>query len=283
MQLADGSRGRRPIVVGANMKTFGEQDIHLFREGTHCELYRCFGAHPTSLDGTDGVHFAVWAPNAATVSVIGDFNDWNRDANALTQRDDGSGIWEGFVSGVAQGTSYKYHVASRVGDYRVDKADPFAFYGEAPPQTASRVWSLDYDWGDGDWMRSRARRNALDAPWSIYEVHLGSWRRTGSENRSLTYREIAEPLADYVAHMGFTHVEFLPLTEHPFYGSWGYQTTGYFAPTARYGTPQDLMYLIDYLHQRGIGVILDWVPSHFPSDEHSLVYFDGPVDFVLDE
>ena len=257
------------------MKTFGEQDIHLFREGTHCELYRCFGAHPTSLDGTDGVHFAVWAPNAATVSVIGDFNDWNRDANALTQRDDGSGIWEGFVSGVAQGTSYKYHVASRVGDYRVDKADPFAFYGEAPPQTASRVWSLDYDWGDGDWMRSRARRNALDAPWSIYEVHLGSWRRTGSENRSLTYREIAEPLADYVAHMGFTHVEFLPLTEHPFYGSWGYQTTGYFAPTARYGTPQDLMYLIDYLHQRGIGVILDWVPSHFPSDGHGLSYFDG--------
>jgi len=257
------------------MNLLGAEDIHLFREGTHCELYRSLGAHLGSDREAEGARFAVWAPNARAVSVVGDFNGWDRTAAPLAPRDDGSGIWEGFVAGVEHGAAYKYHIVSRVGGYSVDKADPFAFYAETPPRTASRAWSLDYEWGDGDWMRSRGRRNALDAPWSIYEVHLGSWCRASDGNRSLTYREIAEPLADYVTGMGFTHVEFLPLTEHPFYGSWGYQTTGYFAPTARYGTPQDLMYLIDLLHQRGVGVIMDWVPSHFPSDGHGLSYFDG--------
>jgi 1,4-alpha-glucan branching enzyme len=250
-------------------------DIHLFREGTHCELYRSLGAHLASRSDPAGARFAVWAPNASAVSVIGDFNGWTPRSARLEPREDGSGIWEGFVAGVEHGSAYKYDIASRFDDYRAEKADPFAFFAEEPPRTASRVWSLDYDWNDADWMRSRNRRNALDAPWSIYEMHLGSWCRTRETNRSLTYREIAEPLTKYVTEMGFTHVEFLPLTEHPFYGSWGYQTTGYFAPTARYGTPQDLMYLIDHLHRHGVGVILDWVPSHFPGDGHGLAYFDG--------
>jgi 1,4-alpha-glucan branching enzyme len=261
------------------MNSFSAQDIHLFREGTHCELYRSLGAHLTSRGGVTGARFAVWAPNAKAVSVMGDFNAWSLDAAPLSPREDSSGIWEGFVGGVEHGSAYKYHIASRVQDFTVEKADPFAFFAEKPPQTASRAWSLDYEWGDGDWMSSRHRHNALDAPWSIYEVHIGSWCRTGEESRSLTYREIAEPLADYVTRMGFTHIEFLPLTEHPFYGSWGYQTTGYFAPTARYGTPQDLMYLIDHLHRCGVGVILDWVPSHFPGDRHGLAYFDGTYLF----
>jgi len=251
-----------------------EGDIYYFREGTHARLYRVLGAHPTVVDGTRGVRFAVWAPNAEHVAVIGDFNGWSKDANPLVARGDWSGIWQGFVPGVEPGAAYKYHIRSRYDGYCVDKADPFAFFAEAPPRTASRVWTLDYEWGDAEWMARRKDANALRAPWSIYEVHLGSWRRT-ADGRSLSYREIAEPLADYVAEMGFTHVEFLPVMEHPFYGSWGYQVVGYFAPTSRYGTPQDFMYLIDALHQRGIGVILDWVPSHFPADEHGLAYFDG--------
>ena len=251
-----------------------EGDIYYFREGTHARLYRVLGAHPAVVDGTPGVRFAVWAPNAEHVSVIGDFNGWNKDAHPMRPRSDGSGIWQTFVPGVGQGAAYKYHIRSRYDGYRVDKADPFAFFAEQPPQTASRVWTLDYEWGDAEWMAGRKHANSLAAPWSIYEVHLGSWRRS-ADGRSLSYREIAQPLADYVAEMGFTHVEFLPLMEHPFYGSWGYQTIGYFAPTSRYGTPQDLKYLIDVLHQRGIGVILDWVPSHFPADEHGLAYFDG--------
>jgi 1,4-alpha-glucan branching enzyme len=250
------------------------QDVYYFREGSHARLYRVLGAHPALVDGRAGVQFAVWAPNAESVAVIGDFNGWDRRANPLSVRGDSSGIWEGFVEGVPAGAAYKYRIRSHHGGYEVDKADPYAFFSETPPRTASRVWALDYDWGDGDWMQRRSETNALNAPWAVYEVHLGSWSRT-PDGRSLTYREIAEPLADYVAAMGFTHVEFLPLMEHPFYGSWGYQTVGYFGPTARYGTPQDLMYLIDMLHQRGVGVILDWVPSHFPSDEHGLAYFDG--------
>jgi 1,4-alpha-glucan branching enzyme len=187
-----------------------------------------------------------------------------------------SGIWEGFVSDIEKGSIYKYHIISKYNNYRVDKGDPFAFYWETPPQKASIVWDLNYEWGDIEWMRNRYRYNSLNKPFSIYEVHIGSWRRVPKEgNRFLTYKEIAHHLADYVKEMGFTHVEFLPVMEHPFYGSWGYQTTGYFAPTSRYGTPQDFMYLIDYLHQKGIGVILDWVPSHFPTDEYGLVYFDG--------
>src|SRR5262249_55869151 len=187
-----------------------------------------------------------------------------------------SGIWEGFVPGVGPGAAYKYHVVSRYHGHRADKLDPFAFYQEVPPRTAAIVWDLSYEWHDHDWMRQRGHHNALVAPWPIYEVPLGSWRRVPEEgDRFLSYREVGPRLADYVQRMGFTHVEFLPLTEHPFYASWGYQTTGYFAATSRYGTPQDLMALIDYLHQRGIGVILDWVPSHFPGDEHGLRYFDG--------
>jgi 1,4-alpha-glucan branching enzyme len=261
-----------------------EHDIYLFREGTHARLYQVLGAHAVGAETSGrrtagrpaGTHFGVWAPNAERVSVLGDFNGWKAAANPLQPRPDGSGIWQGFVEGVEQGAVYKYRIESREGGYGVDKADPFAFAAEEPPRTASRVWKLDYDWGDAQWMAERGRANSLDAPWSIYEVHLGSWQRAADDSgRHLGFREIAEPLADYVASVGFTHVEFLPLTEHPFYGSWGYQTVGYFAPTARYGTPQDLMYLIDHLHRRGIGVIMDWVPSHFPGDEHGLAYFDG--------
>jgi 1,4-alpha-glucan branching enzyme len=208
------------------------------------------------------------------VSVIGDWNGWNADADRLHPRWDGSGIWEGRVDGARAGHAYKYRIASADGTLLPDKSDPFAFFCEEPPRTASRVWSLDYDWGDADWMATRRARNALDAPISIYELHAGSWRRH-ADGRFLSYRELAEALVPYLHETGFTHVELLPVTEHPFYGSWGYQTTGYFAPTARYGTPQDLMFLVDHLHRHGIGVILDWVPSHFPTDAHGLARFDG--------
>ncbi|MFU8796569.1 MAG: 1,4-alpha-glucan branching protein GlgB [Dehalococcoidia bacterium] len=252
-----------------------DDDLFLFNEGSHRRLHEKLGAHPMTIDGSRGAYFAVWAPNAWQVSVIGDFNDWNRSTHILRPRDQ-SGIWEGFVPGVASGTIYKYHIVSHRSGYCVDKADPFAFHAETPPKTASVVWDLEYEWTDTAWMEKRRRCNALDAPLTIYEVHLGSWQRVPEEgNRSLSYRELAPRLADYVRQLGFTHVEFLPVMEHPFYGSWGYQSTGYFAPTSRYGTPQDLMFLIDYLHQQDIGVILDWVPSHFPNDEHGLAYFDG--------
>jgi len=220
-----------------------------------------------------GAHFAVWAPNAAAVSVIGDWNGWQSGTDALTVRGDSSGIWEGEVAAVQRGQAYKYHITSHVHGYRVEKADPYGVLCEVPPATASRVWTLEYDWQDAAWMAERGRRNGLDAPMSIYEMHPGSWRR--KDGRFLNYRELGVALADYASDMGFTHVELMPVTEHPFYGSWGYQTTGYFAPTARYGDPQDLMYLVDRLHQQGVGVILDWVPSHFPTDEHGLAYFDG--------
>ncbi len=252
-----------------------ELDLHLWSEGTHYRAYRSLGSHLTEVDGQPGVSFAVWAPNAATVSVVGDFNGWNRGSHPLRPLGP-SGVWHGFVPGVGKGTTYKYFIASRLGGFTVEKADPFAVRQETPPRTGSVVWDLDYAWNDAVWMRDRAGKNGLRSPMSIYEVHLGSWRRVPEEgNRSLRYREIAAPLADYCVDMGFTHVELLPITEHPFYGSWGYQTTGYFAPTSRYGTPQDFAYLVDTLHQRGIGVILDWVPSHFPTDEHGLAYFDG--------
>jgi 1,4-alpha-glucan branching enzyme len=249
--------------------------MHLFHEGSHLTLWEKLGSHRIVSGGKDGTAFAVWAPNAASVSVMGDFNGWNKESHPLAPAAD-SAIWEGFVPSVAKGTVYKYHILSRHRGYRVDKADPFAVLQEKPPRTGSVVWDLDYEWGDGEWMAGRAERNSLSAPVSIYEMHVGSWRRVASEeNRPLTYRELAPELADYLERTGFTHVELLPIMEHPFYGSWGYQTTGYFAPTARYGTPQDFMFLVDYLHRRGLGVILDWVPSHFPSDEHGLVYFDG--------
>ncbi|MBI5490161.1 MAG: 1,4-alpha-glucan branching protein GlgB [Deltaproteobacteria bacterium] len=250
-------------------------DLYLLGEGTHNRLYERLGAHPMTVDGQAGTHFAVWAPNAASVRVMGDFNGWNDSAHPLVGRTE-SGVWEGFLPGVGPGTVYKYHVVSRLDGYHVDKADPFALLAELPPRTGSVVHELSYDWGDAEWMAARKVRRPPDRPVSIYEVHLGSWRRVPEEaNRSLGYRELAEPLADWVQRMGFTHVELLPITEHPFYGSWGYQTTGYFAPTSRYGTPQDFMFLVDTLHRRGIGIILDWVPSHFTQDEHGLVYFDG--------
>jgi 1,4-alpha-glucan branching enzyme len=248
-------------------------DLHLFNEGSHLRLYEKLGSHPGSVDGTEGTHFAVWAPNAEGVGVIGDFNGWSGRGHEMRSVGN-SGIWQVFVPGVGPGARYKYRIRPRGGGSSLEKADPFAFHAETPPHTASSVWSLDYEWMDKEWMEARAQRQARTAPMTIYELHLGSWRR-GEGGRFLPYRELAPQLADYVASMGFTHVELLPIMEHPFYGSWGYQTTGYFAPTSRYGTPQDLMYLIDQLHQRGIGVILDWVPSHFPDDPHGLARFDG--------
>jgi len=251
-------------------------DIHLFKEGTHGRLYERLGSHRVAVDGAEGARFAVWAPNADAVSVMGDFNGWDRQRDPLRVREDGSGIWEAFVPGVTQGAQYKYGIRSGWSGQEFDKGDPFAFAWQCPPDTASRVQDLHYRWDDAAWMAARRGANAPDAPMSIYEMHLGSWRRVPEDaNRFLSYREIAQPLAEYVRDLGFTHVELMPVTEHPFYGSWGYQTTGYFAPTARYGAPQDFMYLVDTLHQHGIGVILDWVPSHFPSDAHGLCYFDG--------
>ena len=254
---------------------FTEDDLYLFNEGSHVRLYRKLGAHPLEHDGRRGVHFAVWAPNARSVTVIGDFNGWDKERHPLEPRG-GSGVWEGFVTDVEPGARYKYHVRSARGRYAVDKADPVGFLHEVPPATASVVQDLAYEWGDGAWMAERGRRFAGDAPVSVYEVHAGSWRRPDDPGREfLGWRELAHALAEWVEDLGFTHVELLPIMEHPFYGSWGYQTTGYFAPTSRYGSPQDLMAFVDHLHQRGIGVILDWVPSHFPTDEHGPGYFDG--------
>jgi 1,4-alpha-glucan branching enzyme len=257
------------------MSLLTDHDLYLFNEGSHVQLYERLGSHTRTVDGVYGTNFAVWAPDAEAVYVLGNFNGWNKTGHRMHSRGQ-SGIWETFIPNLGKGSRYKYHVVSRYNGYKVDKADPFAFHTETPPHTASIVWDLDYEWGDNTWMSSRAPRNSLNAPISIYEVHLGSWRRIPEDNnRSLSYREIAPMLADYVGRMGFTHVELLPITEHPFYGSWGYQTTGYFAPTSRYGTPQDFMYLVDHLHQHGIAVILDWVPSHFPTDEWALGFFDG--------
>jgi 1,4-alpha-glucan branching enzyme len=255
-------------------------DIHLFKEGNHFKLFDKLGAHLATVNGISGATFAVWAPNAEKVSVVGDFNGWSPDANPLGVRWDGSGIWEGFIPGIAHGSIYKYNIISKQNGYRVSKGDPFALRWENPPRTATVVWDLDYEWNDEEWMKNRHAANALHAPISIYEVHLGSWRRVPEdENRPLSYMELAQYLPEYAKEMGYTHVEFLPVMEHPFYGSWGYQTTGYFAPTSRYGTPEEFMHLIDRLHEHGIGVILDWVPSHFPGDEHGLAFFDGTYLF----
>jgi 1,4-alpha-glucan branching enzyme len=258
-----------------NFTLLHDDDLYLFNEGTHLRLYRQFGAHPVDGQGTPGAQFAVWAPNADEVSVVGDFNGWDRNAHRLSPRGS-SGIWEGFVPGASVGQRYKYWINSpRVGVAR-EKADPFAFAAETPPDTASVIVDLAYEWNDGNWMSGRNRCNAMSAPISIYEVHLGSWMLAPHGRESVcSYRGLAERLVDHVKSMGFTHVEFLPVMEHPFYGSWGYQTSSYFAPTRRYGSPQDFMYLIDYLHQHDIGVILDWVPSHFVTDAHGLGQFDG--------
>ncbi|MBK8977540.1 MAG: 1,4-alpha-glucan branching protein GlgB [Planctomycetes bacterium] len=247
-------------------------DLHLFNEGRHDRMYEKLGAHLATHDGRDGTYFAVWAPNGAAVSVIGDFNGWRKDVTSLAPRGV-SGIWEGFVPDVGNGQLYKYHVRSHHDGYCVDKADPYGRLHEAPPKTASVVYRSTYQWRDAEWLAERARRQARDAPISIYELHPGSWRRRDGE--PLGYRELAAPLIEHLRTTRFTHVELMPVMEHPFYGSWGYQTTGYFAPSSRYGEPDDLRHLVDELHRAGIGVILDWVPSHFPSDEHGLAYFDG--------
>jgi 1,4-alpha-glucan branching enzyme len=253
-----------------------DYDLYLFGEGTHLRVYEKLGAHPGEVDGRLGVHFAVWAPNAERVSVVGDHNGWDPRSHPMQSRAN-SGLWETFVPDIGTGALYKYHIESRENGYQVDKADPYGYAAEIRPHTASRVWDLAaYSWGDQEWMKNRRTKNSLESPISIYEAHLGSWRRVPEEgNRWLTYREMAVQLGDYVYDAGFTHVEFLPVTEHPFDGSWGYETIGYFAPTSRFGTPADFMFLVDHLHQRGIGVILDWVPAHFPRDAAGLGYFDG--------
>lgn len=263
-------------MLKTNADSLTEFDLYLLREGTHYCSYEKMGAHVGLSNGVAGTTFAVWAPNAASVSVIGDFNSWNNSSHVM-QNKDYSGVWELFVPGVTEGELYKYHIVSSVGGYSVDKADPYGFAAELRPRTASKVWNVDkYKWHDLQWMSSRSERNNINAPISIYEVHLGSWMRCPEQgNRWLSYRELASILSAYVVKMGFTHVEFLPVSEHPFDASWGYQTVGYFAPTSRFGSPDDFKYLVDCLHQNGIGVILDWVPGHFPYDEHGIGFFDG--------
>lgn len=253
---------------------FTDFDIDLFKAGKHYRLYEKLGAHLIEVDGQKGVYFAVWAPSAKAVSVLGDFNYWLEGEHALNVRWDGSGIWEGFVPGVDKGTKYKYKIHSHHNDIMTEKADPFAFYCETPPNTASVVWDTKHKWKDTKWMDTRKDKNGLDKPYSVYEVHLGSWRRAEG-GRFLSYIELADQLVAYVKEMNFTHVEFMPVMEYPYDPSWGYQLVGYFAPTSRFGKPEDFMMLVDKLHQAGIGVILDWVPSHFPSDAHGLGFFDG--------
>ena len=258
-------------MITTSERLLTDYDLHLLSEGTHYRAFEKLGAHVVE----GGVHFAVWAPNAASVSVIGDFNGWTPEAEPMQPRPE-AGVWEHFVPGIGDGARYKYQVTSRLAGYAAPKADPYAFYAEPRPGTASRVWDLtSFQWHDAEWLTGRPA-TPLACPISIYEVHAGSWMRVPKEgNRWLTWRELAHKLGDYACEMGYTHVEFLPIAEHPFDGSWGYQVTAYFAPTSRFGTPTDFMYLVDYLHQRGIGVILDWVPAHFPTDEHGLGYFDG--------
>ena len=254
---------------------FTEFDINLFQAGKHYRLYEKFGSHIITVDGVEGTYFAVWAPSAKSVAVIGDFNFWLEGEHHLNVRWDGSGIWEGFIPNIGKGTVYKYKIRSANNDITTEKADPFARRCEHPPKTASEVWEDDYSWNDKKWMKNRKKNNALDAPYSVYEVHLGSWKKQIEEGRFLSYQELAEDLVNYVEEMNFTHVEFMPIMEYPYDPSWGYQLTGYFAPTSRFGFPDDFKYLVDKFHEKGIGVLLDWVPSHFPSDDHGLGFFDG--------
>ena len=272
-----------------------DDEAYLFGEGNFLYCYRRFGAHFRTVDGVSGVQFAVWAPNAQGVSVIGPFNDWNPQVHPMQAFREG--IWEIFIpaqpapaavgtlcANLAEGHEYKYSIQLPLVNYRIDKSDPYAYYAEVSPRTASRIWSLDsYHWGDGKWVADRPRNQALDRPLNIYEVHLGSWRRNPEENRVLDYRELAHQLVAYVQEMGYTHIELLPITEHPFDGSWGYQSTGYFAPTSRFGTPDDFKYFVDHCHQNNIGVILDWVPAHFPKDAHGLAYFDGAALYEYED
>ncbi|MCB9039499.1 MAG: 1,4-alpha-glucan branching protein GlgB [Lewinellaceae bacterium] len=249
-------------------------DTSLFGAGKHFKLYEKLGSHIIEVDGQWGVYFAVWAPNAQAVSVIGNFNYWNRDSHPLSSRWDSSGIWEGFIPGIGKGELYKYHIHAKDGRH-LQKGDPFALFWEIPPNTASIVWDMNYEWKDKAWMDNRKNISGLDKPYSVYEVHIGTWKKVHAGTRSLSYKEMADEMVNYIKDLGFTHVEFLPVMEHPYFPSWGYQITGYFAPTSRFGTPEDFMYLMDAFHQAGIGVILDWVPSHFPADAHGLADFDG--------
>ncbi len=270
----DPLKGKGSVINECSL--FSKQDIYLFKEGKHFRLYNLLGSHATEYQGVTGVYFALWAPNAKSVSVIGDFNGWNNTTHPLSARWDSSGIWEGFIPHIKDGEVYKYHLISKNNNYSVDKKDPFAFYDEIAPRTASQIWTDTYTWSDKEWMKERGVHNSLDAPMATYEMHLGSWRRNAQRGDDyLSYKELAVDLVKYIKEMGYTHLEFLPVMEHPFYGSWGYQTVGYFAPTSRYGPPEDFKYLVDQCHQNEISVILDWVPSHFPSDQHGLSYFDG--------
>jgi len=264
-------------VLMSKVKSFSlltDFDVNLFKSGKFFRAYEKLGSHSVEVEGEWGYYFAVWAPNATAVSVVGDFNKWQRNSHPLASRWDGSGIWEGFIPGLKQGLLYKYAIDAPDGRKLV-KGDPFGWFWEVPPQTSTVTWDMHYEWQDHEWMDSRKGKSSLEIPYSVYEVHLGSWRKKPGATESLSYRELAEVLPAYLADMGFTHVEFLPVMEHPYFPSWGYQVTGYFAPTSRFGTPQDFMFLIDKLHQAGISVILDWVPSHFPTDAHGLADFDG--------
>ncbi|SEK43982.1 1,4-alpha-glucan branching enzyme [Aquimarina amphilecti] len=254
---------------------FSDFDINLFKAGKHYRLYEKFGSHIITLDGVRGTYFSVWAPSAKTVSVIGDFNYWVDGEHLLHVRWDESGIWEGFIPDVGKGNIYKYKIQSNNNDVITEKADPYARRCEHPPKTASVVWEDSYDWKDNQWMKNRKKHNAIDAPFSVYEVHLGSWKRKIEEDRSLSYVELADELVSYVKKMNFTHVELMPIMEYPYDPSWGYQLTGYFAPTSRFGYPEEFKLLVDKLHQNDIGILLDWVPSHFPEDSHGLGFFDG--------
>ncbi|GCE12944.1 1,4-alpha-glucan branching protein GlgB [Tengunoibacter tsumagoiensis] len=286
-QLPPGSGGKNHATTQREtqqVSLFSDFDLHLFGQGKHYHLYEKMGAHPRTLNGQMGVHFAVWAPRALAVSVIGDFNQWNRSANPLQLRHADLGIWEGFIPGIEVGALYKFSLYSQANRYSADKIDPYAFACELRPNTASIVADItQYQWQDTEWIQQRAERQKLNSPISIYEVHLGSWRQVperhqpgaAEEDRFMTYRELADALSTYVKEMGFTHIELMPITEYPYDGSWGYQVTGYFAPTSRFGTPEDFQYFIDTMHQNEIGVILDWVPAHFPKDAHALAHYDG--------
>ena len=254
---------------------FSEFDINLFKGGKHYRLYEKFGSHLVTVNGIEGTYFAVWAPSAKQVSVIGDFNYWIEGEHQLNVRWDESGVWEGFIPAVGKGNIYKYKIQSHNNDIKTEKADPYARRAEHPPKTGSIVWDDTYKWKDTRWMKKRKDHNALDAPYSVYEVHLGSWKKHVEENRFLSYFELAEELVSYIKEMNFTHVELMPIMEFPYDPSWGYQVTGYFAPSSRFGYPEEFKYLVDKLHQNDIGIILDWVPSHFPEDAHGLGFFDG--------
>jgi len=254
---------------------FSQLDIDLFNSGNHCQLYNKFGSHPKTVNKVAGTYFAVYAPSAFKVEVIGDFNGWNGSQHALNVRWDHSGIWEGFISGIGHGSLYKYRIYSNHDTKIREKADPFARCYEMPPKSASVVWHDDYQWQDSKWLQNRPTHNSLSSPISIYELHLGSWQKQLNQTYSLSYRQLADKLVRYLKDMNYTHVEFLPVMEHPYYPSWGYLCTGYFAPTRRYGDPDEFKYLVDALHRANIGVYLDWVPAHFPNDEQALIDFDG--------